>query len=75
MAWNGFGSTSANFYLTGGNVQFSNYGGGPTLSGTITVDPSTTFTMNTGGGNSGIMSGLLAGSGVIDYIGGGQGRL
>ncbi len=40
VAWNGFGSTSANFYLTGGNVQFSNYGGGPTLSGTITVDPS-----------------------------------
>ena len=73
VLWNGIGSTPANFYMTGGSVQFNNNSGTPVLSGTVTVDPSATFIMNTGGGNFGEMSGLLAGSGVIDYVGGPRG--
>ncbi len=68
--WGSIGNTSANFYLTGGNDQFTSAAFNFVLSGSLTVNPSTTFTMNTGSGNQTFLMGVLAGSGVFNYAGG-----
>ena len=73
VSWNGFGSTSANFHLTGAAVNFADYGGSPTLSGSVSIDPGTTFNWSTGGGNNGVISGALSGGGTLDFVGGGGG--
>jgi autotransporter-associated beta strand protein len=70
LTWNGIGSTAVNFRFTGTSVNFGDYGGGPTFSGNVAIDPGTVVNWNTGGGNSGAFSGAISGGGIFNFVGG-----
>ena len=58
------------FDIASGTCTFGNFGGGPTLSGNFGIESGATFFVNTGGGNSGVISGAITGAGTFVYLGG-----
>jgi fibronectin-binding autotransporter adhesin len=71
--WGAINTTVAgneNFVIAGGSTTFSNWGGNPTIAGSITIQSGATLVADTGGGNNGSYNGAIGGEGSFIFNGG-----